>query len=93
MRRLAMKALTLALVVLLGGCATYTAALYDTGPASCDWIQCQKDTSGYGTIPDFGITLRTHFAKCMREAGWEQFPDKPDGSGWGPTAYRRPSAD
>jgi hypothetical protein len=31
MRRLAMKMLTLALVVLLGGCATYTAALYGTG--------------------------------------------------------------
>jgi len=93
MRRLAMKALTLALVVLLDGRAPYTAALYDTGPASCDWTQCQKDTSGYGTIPDFGITLRTHFAKCMREAGWEQIPDKPDGAGWGPTAYRRPSAD
>jgi len=39
------------------------------------------------------MTLRTHFAKCMREAGWEQIPDKPDGAGWGPTAYRRPSAD
>ncbi|HEX9546380.1 MAG TPA: hypothetical protein VF942_03535 [Acidimicrobiales bacterium] len=74
MRRLAMKMLTLALVVLLGGRATYTAALYGTGSASSDWIQCQKD-------------------KCMREAGWEQIPDKPDGSGWGPTAYRRPSAD
>ena len=88
-----MKTLTLVLVVLLGGCATYTAALYGTGPASSDWIQCQKDNSGYGTNLDFGITHRTHFAKCMGEAGWEQIPDKPDGSGWGPTAYRRPSAD
>jgi hypothetical protein len=59
------RILALALVVLLGGCAATTAALYGTGPASSDWIQCQKDTSGYGTIPDFGITRRSHFAKCM----------------------------
>jgi len=74
MRRLAMKMLTLALAVLLGGCATDTAALCWTGSASGDWIQFQVD-------------------KCMREAGWEQIPCKPDCSGWGPTAYWRPSAD
>ena len=81
--------LAVALMTLSAGCASYNATLYGTGPASDDWTQCQKDTSGYGTIPDFGITLRSHFAKCMKEAGWEQIPDKPDGANWGPTAYRR----
>ncbi len=52
MRRLAMKMLTLALVVLLGGCATYTAVLYGTGSASSDWIQCQKDIALPGSARD-----------------------------------------
>jgi hypothetical protein len=74
---------------MLTGCAAYTAALYGTGPASADFVQCSKDNAGHGQIPDFGITYNKHFAKCMQEAGWEQDPEKPKGPGWGPTAYRR----
>ena len=71
--------------VLLSGCAAYTAAMYGTGEASADFIQCRKDNAGYETIPDFGITHRQHFLKCMREAGWEKLPDTPEG----PSSYRR----
>lgn len=85
-----MKTLALLIAVsLLGGCAAYTRAFYGTGPASEDFVQCSKDNAGYAQIPDLGITWTSHMSKCMREAGWEQDPEKPAVPGWGPTGYRR----
>jgi len=82
-------AFILVLPLALTGCAAYTAAMYGSGPASADYVQCSKDNAGFGQIPDFGITYAQNFNKCMGEAGWEQDPAKPKGPGWGPTAHRR----
>jgi hypothetical protein len=85
--------LVLASTLLFAGCTSYYSAVYgvDTrNEASSAWTQCHKDNLGFGWIPDFGITVREHFSKCMREAGWEQIPGSQyDGYHLGPIAYRR----
>ena len=83
-----MRPLLVASFAFLAGCAAYTNAMYGEGPASVSYVQCSKDMAGFGTIPDFGVTYKQHFNKCMREAGWEQDPSKPPVPNWGPTGYR-----
>jgi hypothetical protein len=76
--------------LLFTGCSAYTSALY--GPDSTDgaFTQCHKETFGESMIPDYGITVRKHFAACMKAHGWEQTPGSQyDGYNLGPVAYQR----
>ena len=69
MRRLAMKMLTLALVVLLGGCATYTAVLYGTGSASSDPPQDKEGCPQYRSQQQSDADPDYYFVGVPRETG------------------------
>jgi len=73
--------LVVTLVVVSGGCAAYTKALYGEGPASEDYTKCMS-----AGLEALGVSPRLYVDSCMKKAGWERLPgQQPEGPG----AYRR----
>lgn len=68
--------LSVLVVAVLTGCASYTKAMYGGGDALEDYSHC---------LPK-GIT-NAGIDACMKAAGWDKYPDpQPQG----PAAYHRP---